>query len=99
MSLPLDVIWTTRAARQLAQLTAAEQCSAQQTIDALRHNPDVGGYEGTRIWPNGGQQIVYAVRGLLVKIRYVYQGIWNRRLAIKIEDVRPNDIPGGSDLD
>src|SRR5204863_9769768 len=93
----LDVVWTNRASAQFQSLTRAEQANVQQVIETLRANPDVGRYDYTRPFPNNGQQIVYAVYGLLVKVRYTYRGIFRRTLALQIEEVLPTDLQGGDD--
>jgi hypothetical protein len=93
----LDVVWTNRATAQFQSLTRAEQANVQQVIETLRANPDVGRYDYTRPLPNNGQQIVYAVYGLLVKVRYTYRGIFRRKLALQIEEVLPTDLQGGDD--
>jgi hypothetical protein len=93
----LDVLWTNRATAQFQSLTRAEQANVQQVIETLRANPDVGRYDYTRPLPNNGQQIVYAVYGLLVKVRYTYRGIFRRKLALQIEEVLPTDLQGGDD--
>lgn len=94
----LDVVWTNRASAQLQSLSPAEQANVQQVIETLRANPDVGRYDYTRPRPNNGQQIVYAVYGLLVKVRYTYRGIFRRKLALQIEEVLPSDLQGGIDF-
>lgn len=94
----LDVVWTSRASAQFRSLSPAEQANAQRIIETLRSNPDVGHYDYTQSFPNNRQQIVYAVYGLLVKVRYTYRGIFRRKLAIQIEEVVPTDLEGGSDL-
>ena len=94
----LDVVWTNRASAQLQSLSPAEQANAQRVIETLRANPDVGRYDYTRPLPNNGQQIVHAVYGLLVKVRYTYRGIFRRKLALQIEEVLPTDLQAGIDF-
>ncbi|MCG8349234.1 MAG: hypothetical protein MI924_15815 [Chloroflexales bacterium] len=94
----LDVVWTHRASTQLQSLSPAERANAQQVIETLRTNPDVGRYDYTRPLPNNGQQIVYAVYGLLVKVRYTYRGVFRRKLALQIEEILPTDLHGGNDV-
>jgi hypothetical protein len=88
----LDVVWTNRASAQFQSLTRAEQANVQRVIETLRTNPAVGRYDYTRPLPNNGQQTVYAVYGLLVKVRYTYRGIFRRTLALQIEEVLPTDL-------
>jgi mRNA-degrading endonuclease RelE of RelBE toxin-antitoxin system len=88
----LDVVWTNRAVEQFQSLSPTEQQNAQRLIETLRANPDVGQYDYTRPLPNNGQQTVYTVYGLLVKVRYTYRGIFRRRLALQIEEVQPTDL-------
>lgn len=88
----LDVVWTTRALRQLRLLSPAEQASAHTVIDALRNNPAIGRYDYTRPLPNNSREIVYAVYGLLVKVRYTYRGMLHRKVGLQIEAVMPTDL-------
>ncbi|MEJ5344714.1 MULTISPECIES: hypothetical protein [Chloroflexus] len=64
----------------------------------MRSHPDIGRYDYTRPLPNNRQQIVYAVYGLLVKVRYTYRGIFRRKLVLQIEEVLPTDLQGGFDM-
>jgi hypothetical protein len=95
----LDVVWTARASAQFQNLTRAEQANVQRLIAALRTNPDIGRYDYTRPLPNNGQQIVYAVYGLLVKVRYTYRGVFRRKLALQIEEVLPTDLLSQDDYE
>ncbi|MFP4441237.1 MAG: hypothetical protein ACLFVO_28730 [Chloroflexaceae bacterium] len=95
----LNVIWTSRASAQFHALTRAEQANVQKVIEMLRANPDIGRYDYTRTLPSGGQQIVYTVYGLLVKVRYTYRGIFRRKLALQIEEVLPTDLLSQDDYE
>lgn len=94
----LDIVWTSRAVMQFQALTHAEQSNVQRMIETLRASPDVGRYDYTRPLPENQQQIVYAVYGLLVKVRYTYRGIFRRKLALQIAEVLPTDLQGGIDF-
>lgn len=94
----LDVVWTTRAVAQFQPLTRAEQSNVQRVIETLWANPDVGRHDYTRPLPNQEKQIVYAIYGLLVKVRYTYRGVFRRKLALQIEEVLPTDRQGGIDF-
>src|SRR6266487_1491405 len=95
----IDVQWSREASAQLQQLTPQQQADAHRVTETIRSNPQAIKPAYTRPLPNGQEQLVYELFGLLVKVRYIYKTGMFRKLIIWVEEVVPTYLPSIDDYE
>ncbi len=87
------VEWSSMAVAQFRQLTPSQQRNALLVVGNLEADPLCGTHEYTRSLPHRGQEAVFVVYGMQIKLRYTLPAWGKRQPLVLVIGVFPTDYP------